>query len=232
MCARRRRTGRDDMPVSLDPPLLSCIQNGSNTWPRLRECGAMGVSVLSREQKGAAAAVDGGRSLLGSRHAGAALRCRGARGDARLVRLCAGSRAPRRRPHHRRAPNPHVARRERGRGTRWSSSAAASAASAITEADLTPPTSSTCRSQPPRRGSEVPAGGPRRPLGGEYGTGVPYGFPDRGAAPLGQQINPSDRVADQAPAGCLEATGGVSGSAGLDVSEARGGVTVGRPGGG
>ena len=40
------------MPVSLDPPLLSvCIQNGSNTWPRLRECGAMGVSVLSREQK-------------------------------------------------------------------------------------------------------------------------------------------------------------------------------------
>lgn len=51
MCARRRRTGRDDMPVSLDPPLLSCIQNGSNTWPRLRECGAMGVSVLSREQK-------------------------------------------------------------------------------------------------------------------------------------------------------------------------------------
>ena len=41
------------MPVSVDPPLLSiCIQKSSTTWPRLRESGAIGVSVLSRAQKG------------------------------------------------------------------------------------------------------------------------------------------------------------------------------------
>ncbi|MFJ8531738.1 flavin reductase family protein [Streptomyces sp. NPDC093591] len=40
------------MPVSLEPPLLSvCIQQSSNTWPRLRRCGAIGISVLSREQR-------------------------------------------------------------------------------------------------------------------------------------------------------------------------------------
>ncbi|GAA3446326.1 MULTISPECIES: flavin reductase family protein [Streptosporangiaceae] len=40
------------MPVSLDPPLLSvCIQLSSTTWPRLREAGVVGVSVLSRAQQ-------------------------------------------------------------------------------------------------------------------------------------------------------------------------------------
>ncbi|MDH2416117.1 flavin reductase family protein [Nocardioides sp. CER19] len=40
------------MPVSLEPPLLSvCIQKSSSTWPRLRQCGSIGVSVLGREQK-------------------------------------------------------------------------------------------------------------------------------------------------------------------------------------
>ncbi|MET9080872.1 flavin reductase family protein [Streptomyces sp. NPDC004237] len=40
------------MPVSLEPPLLSvCIQKSSTTWPQLRRCGAIGVSVLSREQR-------------------------------------------------------------------------------------------------------------------------------------------------------------------------------------
>lgn len=40
------------MPVSLDPPLLSvCIQLASTTWPRLREGGVVGVSVLSRAQQ-------------------------------------------------------------------------------------------------------------------------------------------------------------------------------------
>jgi flavin reductase (DIM6/NTAB) family NADH-FMN oxidoreductase RutF len=35
-------------PVSLDPPLVSiCIQNGSTTWPRLRQCARLGVSVLA-----------------------------------------------------------------------------------------------------------------------------------------------------------------------------------------
>ena len=37
------------MPVSIDPPLLGvCIQNTSSTWPRLREAGVVGVSVLRR----------------------------------------------------------------------------------------------------------------------------------------------------------------------------------------
>lgn len=43
------------VPVSLDPPLVGiCIQNTSNTWPRLREAGVVGVSVLRRTQGPAA----------------------------------------------------------------------------------------------------------------------------------------------------------------------------------
>lgn len=37
--------------VSLDPPLVSlCIQNGSTTWPKLRNAPVIGVSVFARDQ--------------------------------------------------------------------------------------------------------------------------------------------------------------------------------------
>lgn len=40
--------------VSIDPPLVSvCVQNSSATWPRLRRCARLGVSVLARGQDGA-----------------------------------------------------------------------------------------------------------------------------------------------------------------------------------
>lgn len=41
-------------PVSLDPPLVSvCVQNTSSTWPRLRTCSRLGISVLSYGHSGA-----------------------------------------------------------------------------------------------------------------------------------------------------------------------------------
>ncbi|MCV7437466.1 flavin reductase family protein [Mycobacterium seoulense] len=41
-------------PVSLAPPLVSvCVQNSSSTWPRLRTCGRLGISVLSHGHSGA-----------------------------------------------------------------------------------------------------------------------------------------------------------------------------------
>ncbi|MFE5702294.1 flavin reductase family protein [Rhodococcus koreensis] len=39
--------------VSIDPPLVSaCMQANSATWPRLRDCGRLGVSVLAHGQDG------------------------------------------------------------------------------------------------------------------------------------------------------------------------------------
>jgi flavin reductase (DIM6/NTAB) family NADH-FMN oxidoreductase RutF len=44
--------------VSLYPPLLSvCVQNTSTTWPKLRTCGRLGLSVLAENQ------ADAGRRL-------------------------------------------------------------------------------------------------------------------------------------------------------------------------
>jgi flavin reductase (DIM6/NTAB) family NADH-FMN oxidoreductase RutF len=47
-------------PVSLDPPLLGvCIQSSSATWPHLQRADVVGVSVLSRHQRGLATQLAG-----------------------------------------------------------------------------------------------------------------------------------------------------------------------------
>lgn len=56
------------VPVSLDPPLVSfCIQNSSTTWPRLKGCERLGISVLGESHDDAARAL---AARTGDRFAG------------------------------------------------------------------------------------------------------------------------------------------------------------------
>src|SRR5438309_11278250 len=60
------------VPVSLDPPLVSfCVQNGSNTWPRLAVASHLGLSLLGLDQEQAARSLS---SRHGDRFSGLRLR--------------------------------------------------------------------------------------------------------------------------------------------------------------